>query len=347
MPALYLTEQNTILRKSGERLLFCHKPPGAASKPGVRQQDIILDLPCADVDHVMIYGNIQLTTQAMHQLLEHGIETALFSFHGELLGQITPPAGKNIELRLAQYERFMDKQFVLDFAKSLVISKIETALELVGNYARNHPDIAFAENLQSVTDTCANIPSAQTLDTLLGLEGAASAQYFQCLGKMLPSRWAFDGRSKRPPLDPPNAVLSFGYTIIASELQSLLDGAGFDPFLGYYHQPDYGRASLALDIVELFRHSLIDRLMLRLFNLNILAENDFMPVGKGAIYLSPSGKVKFFKQYEQLMGMYTSAVEAAAPKATFRALLQKQVYNLARSIKEIKPLEVVKFSVDL
>ncbi len=346
MSALYLTEQNTILRKSGKRLLFCHKPPGATAKPGVRRQDIIIDLPCADVDHVMIYGNVQLTTQAMRQLLEHGIETALFSYHGELLGQITPPAGKNIELRLAQYERFMDKDFVLRFAKELVNCKIKQAREFVRNFVINHPDINFTENLNSIDGIRANIQNVTALDSLLGLEGSASAQYFQCLGKMLPQKWEFGGRSKRPPLDPPNAVLSFGYTILASELQSLLDGAGFDPFLGFYHQPDYGRASLALDLLELFRHSLIDRLMLRLFNLSILDEHDFMPVGKGAIYLSPTGKVKFFKQYEKIMGMYTSEAEAATPRATFRTLLQKQVYNLAHCLKDAKPLDYVSFAVD-
>lgn len=346
MSALYLTEQNTILRKSGERLLFCHKPPGASAKPGVRQQDIIIDLPCADVDHVMIYGNVQLTTQAMHQLLTHGIETALFSFYGELLGQITPPAGKNIDLRLAQYERFGDKTFVLNFAQALIWQKITKALEIIRQFVKNNPGIDMAENLHSIEAIRDNLKNVQTCDCLLGMEGSASAQYFQCLGKMLPPQWEFGGRSKRPPLDPPNAVLSFGYTILASELQSLLDGAGFDPFLGFYHQPDYGRASLALDLLELFRHSFIDRLMLRLFNLNILNEQDFMPVPKGGIYLNTTGKVKFFKQYEKMLGMFTSEVEAAAPRASFRALLQKQVYNLAHCLKETKPLEYINFSVD-
>ena len=341
MATLYLIEQNTILRKSGDRLLYCHKPPGTSTKVGVRQQEILIDLPCADVDHVMLFGNVQMTTQAMHQLLSHGIETALFSLHGRLLGQLTPPAGKNITLRRAQYQKYEDADFRLEFAKKILFQKIDYSISQLTKYENNHPGTFSKAEINAIRQILKKITDAAQLPSLLGLEGAASAGYFNLLGRMLPKQWTFLGRSRRPPKDPPNAVLSFGYTIVAGELQSLLDGAGFDPYLGYYHEIEYGRPSLALDLLEVFRHSLVDRLMLKLFNLHILNKDDFEPAGRGGIYLSTSGKKKFFQQYEAMVGLYKGETETKPRPGMFRQAFQTQTANLVKTVTHDKPLGVV------
>lgn len=140
-------------------------------------------------------------------------------------------------------------------------------------------------------------------------------------------------RHKCPPKDPANAALSFGYTIVTSELRSLLDGFGFDPYLGYYHQIHQGRPSLALDLVELYRHSFMDRLMLNLFNLSILNEDDFTEVAKGGIYLSTSGKKKFFVQYEKLAGHYKGQMPMKEDQDAFRRDFQKTVAQLSKIVK--------------
>ena len=158
---------------------------------------------------------------------------------------------------------------------------------------------------------------------------------------MLSSKWQFSGRSRRPPKDPPNAVLSFGYTIVFTELRSLLDGIGFDPYLGYYHLIEYGRASLALDILEIYRHSLVDHLMLNLFNLSILNEQDFSPVPEGGVYLSNEGKKKFFIHYEKTVGHYKGLMPDKNPDAIYRKLFQEQIANLVSAIKEEKGFEIL------
>lgn len=342
MAVLYLLEQNTILRKSGKRLLFCHKPPGASSKPGVRERDILIDLPCEDVDQVMLFGNVQMTTQVMHQLLYHGIETAVFSYHGKLLGQLTPPAGKNIPLRLAQFDKYHDEKFRLHYAKTIVEYKITYSLDQLRLYEYNHPGTFSKADIKTIEQIADKIKTAEKCESLLGLEGAASAQYFTLLAKMLPQKWQFDSRSRRPPKDPANAVLSFGYTIVGSELRSLLDGVGLDPFLGYYHEIAYGRPSLALDLLELFRHSLVDKLMLRLFNLRILGEDDFVPAGKGGIYLSSSGKVKFFQQYEDMVGSYKGEIAGKQRRGIYRRVFQTQVANLVKTISHDETFKIEK-----
>lgn len=334
MAALYLIEQNTILRKSGDRLLLCKKPPVNRYSPGVRESDVAAEWPCADVDHVMVFGNVQITTQAMQHLLEKGIETAIFTLHGRLLGQLTPPGGRNIFLRQKQYAMSGNDVFCLELSKTIVRRKIQDGLEILREYRKNHPVSFPSGELESLEALFEKTLDAPSLESLRGNEGAASAAYFRLLGQMPPPEWRFSLRTRRPPKDPANAVLSFGYTIVASELCSILDGVGFDPYLGYYHQIQYGRPSLALDVLELFRHSLVDRLMLRLFNLGILFRDDFVAVSGGGVYLSSEGKKKFFVQYERLVGKYKGDVPGESRSGGFRRLFQDQAQSLMNAVKE-------------
>jgi len=338
MPTLYLIEQNTYLRKRGDRLLLCKRSVQGQGRPP-RLDEILLDIPCADVDHVMLFGNIQVTTQALKQLLKHGIELAIFSYSGKLLGQLTPPCTKNILLRVAQYERYKDDAFKLAFAKKIVSAKLENAMQMVRQHRKNHPDALSPQEVKALRAYGERVRSAATLDALRGFEGAGSADYFRLFGRMFAPPWTFRARSRRPPKDPVNAVLSYGYVIVGSEIQALLDGIGFDPYLGFYHSIDYGRPSLALDLLEEFRHPLVDRLALNLFNLKILNENDFMKPPKGGVYLNTEGKRKFFVQYEKMLGQTPSATDTAGAQQGFRAIFQQQIRKLQKAFLENKPYE--------
>lgn len=333
MATLYLVEQNTVLRKTSERLRLCSKPSRWHKSPGVRVDDILLELPCADIDQVMLFGNVQVTTQALQQLLQHGIELAIFTFSGKLLGQLTPPKTKNIHLRIAQFEKYRDLNFALRLAKKFVTAKLGNALSMLRQHKWNHPDMCTEEELDNIEQLMERSKSVDSLEVLRGLEGAGTAAYFKLFGRMLRAPWEFKTRTRRPPRDPVNAVLSFGYVILGAELQSLLDGVGFDPYLGYYHAIDYGRPSLALDLLEEFRHTLVDRLALNLFNLNILNQSDFFSPHKGGVYLNISGKKKFFQQYEHMIGEYDSATDSAEKPKSYRSVFQKQVQALMNSIQ--------------
>lgn len=276
MATLYLIEQNTILRKQGNRLLVCQRPPASRRYSAVLQKDIIRDLPAADVDHVMLFGNIQVTTSALHLLLQKGIELAIFSYGGQLLGQLTPPMGKNIPLRIRQFERFRDPDFILHFARSIVAAKISNALTFLRQFHWNYPQTFESKELELFPAMISRASDAETLDSLLGTEGAAAAQYFKLFESVIQPPWRFKGRTKRPPKDPVNAVLSFGYVVVGSQIQMLMDGIGLDPYLGFYHQIDYGRPSLALDLLEEFRHPLVDRLAASLFNKAFLRRPTFL-----------------------------------------------------------------------
>lgn len=297
------------------------------------QGEVLLELPCADIDQVMLFGNVQLTTQALQKLLLRGIELAIFTYSGKLLGQLTPPKTKNILLRIAQFEKYHDKQFCLNISKEIVLKKMKCIMEILKRHQNHYPGTFTIDELRRIETLENQVHQADTTDSLRGYEGSATAAYFQLFGRMLKPPWKFQCRTRRPPKDPVNAVLSFGYVIVGAELQSLLDGIGFDPFLGLYHSSEYGRPSLALDLLEEYRHSLVDKLALNLFNLGILTENDFYPLPEGGIYLGISGKKKFFTHYERMLGEFMGATDIAEKKKGFRAVFQKRIMELAKKIQ--------------
>ncbi len=342
MPTLYLIHQNSILRKRGQRFLLCKRPPASRRYTAVLQKDIILDLPATDIHHVMLFGNIQVTTSALHLLLEKEIELAIFSQYGELLGQLTPPLGKNISLRIAQFRQFQSPQFVLRLSQHIVKAKIDNGQTLLRKYRWNHPEVFAVNDLAVLEKLSRSAMDAVSLESLLGIEGTAAAHYFKLFGKMIHPPWQFSNRNKRPPRDPVNAALSFGYVVAGSQIQALIDGVGLDPFLGCYHQPHYGRASLALDILEEFRHPLIDRMVVSLFNKSIFVESDFVNHAGGGIYLNSSGKKKFFRHYEKALGQINEGfpTEGDFQPGGFRALFQRQLQRLVKAINgegEYKP----------
>ncbi len=296
----------------------------------VTEGEVLLELPCADIDHVMVFGNVQITTQALQELLQHGIELALFTFSGKLIGQLTPPKSKNILLRVEQFKKYQDDNFRLQMAKLCVQRKIDSMLSILKTYKKHHPEAYSTEELLKLTNWQQQVQDASATNSLLGFEGSASSFYFQIFGRMFRPPWKFDGRNRRPPKDPINAVLSFGYVIVGAEIQSLLDGIGFDPFLGFYHATEYGRPSLALDLLEEYRHSFIDHLAIQAFNQGIFVETDFSRPAEGGVMLNTAGKKKFFQQYEKMAGRYSGAV--APEGGGFRSAFQRRVHELAKLV---------------
>lgn len=247
----------------------------------------------------MIFGNVQVTTQALVEMLDHGIELAILSASGQLRGQLTPPKAKNIVLRMKQYEMSGSAQACLRIAREVVGGKIANSVAVVRRYRANHPEAIPVESVKELEATLQSARTALSLDSLRGAEGTAAVRYFRCLQGMVPPAFGFTGRNRRPPRDPMNALLSFGYVLVGNELQALLDAMGFDPYLGFFHQVDYGRPSLALDLLEEFRAPLVDRFSARLLNQGILKVVDFTATPEKGTVLSREALKRYFVEYEK------------------------------------------------
>jgi len=320
MAFLYITEQGAMLKKSGQRLMV--------EKDGA----MLLDIPASKIEGVLIFGNVQFTTQAVQLLFQHGIEMALFTSHGKLLGQLTSPLTKNITLRQAQYARYSDADFILSLARSIVRAKMANSLEFVREFSHNHPDTDLAEETSDLAHHCSRIDSQGDLSALLGLEGAGARAYFHAFAKMVRHSFVFTGRRRHPLPDPVNALLSLGYTLMYNEISSLLDGLGFDPFLGFYHQPHYGHATLASDLMEEFRTPLIDRFTLNMINNRIFQEEDFYyHTASRSIYLKEEPRKRYFLEYEGFITRPMISHESSSD-IDFRKLFRQQAERLKHTI---------------
>ncbi len=327
---LYLTEQGATLRKKGDRLVV--------EKDGQR----MLDVPCAKIETVLIFGNVQFTTQALRELFEHEIELAVLTRDGELQGQVTPIKNKNILLRLNQFRLCENKAFATQVAASIVKAKLGNSIAVLNRFVHNHPQPDVKARIDEIKSLVASLNRETPVSSLLGIEGTAARMYYSAMKHMALGDMRFPGRVRRPPTDPANALLSFGYVIVGNELQSLLDAIGLDPYLGFLHAVEYGRPSLALDVLEEFRAPLVDRLMLHLVNRRILTSAHFEPRAQGGLRLTREAMKIFLGQYEKWVTGKSVRLARGGTKS-FRELLRGQVEAMARCVRDGAPYTPFEF----
>lgn len=274
----------------------------------------------------------------MGVLLDEGIEVGYLSSNGKYRGRIQAAESKNVLLRVAQYERFLDDAFQVELARTLVAGKINNGRALILRYQRNYPDTDFSAELLAIQTTLTNLASQQTVSSIMGSEGTSTAAYFRAYGKMFRKEFSFDKRTRRPPKDPVNAILSFGYTLLTNEIFSLVSAHGLDPYIGFLHGLSYGRPSLALDAVEEFRHPFIDRFTLSLFNNEVFTAEDFQPVENKGIYLTKPALKTYFEHYERRV-REPFKLPNTDEDVNFRQLFKQQVHKLSSTILKKEPYE--------
>jgi CRISPR-associated protein Cas1 len=286
---LYVQDQGARIGVSGECLVITARDGTTAEArlPGT--------------SHVSIFGNVQVTTQAMRALCERRIPLFLFSSGGFFLGRLISHDSNNVELRVAQHRAAADPATCLSLARRFVAAKVRNCRTLL---RRNlaEPDPVRLSELEQAAKRAEGAPS---IESLLGIEGAAARAYFGAFPGMLTGQarslgFDLDGRNRRPPRDPVNALLSFSYALLAKDWTRALLVAGLDPLLGYYHQPRFGRPALALDLMEEFRPIVADSAVLSILNTGVVAPGDFVRTADAAA-LSPSARKRVLAAYERRM----------------------------------------------
>ncbi len=326
MPFLYITQQGAILRKSGDRFLL------------EQDGEIAMDLPYYRLQHILIFGNVQLTSQAMAEALDHNIAVSLFTRQGRFRGTLAPPPGKNVLLRLQQYGMRQNATQSLDTARQTIRAKLENSLTVLERYEDRDRDTNPTLQLRhSIRDIHAGLMEASTLPELQGREGSAARLYFEGLMKFNRSTLVWPGRQKHPSKDPLNALLSLTYTLLMQELSALGEAFGLDPAIGFLHEVDGARPSLALDLMEPFRAPVADRFVLTIANRGQVREDDFeRRDDHGGLFLKPDAMRKFFDAYERWMltTVEREPREKSEPKQWhFRDLLRREVANFQAMLK--------------
>lgn len=253
-----------------------------------------LKLPPVAIRQILVEAEASLRTRAAKLALECAIPVSFFGRYGELIGHLQPPLPPRIDLRLAQYRSHAHEATRNSISRRIIHGKLLSSLAVLGD-DRTGIDARVARQATDVLQSAArHVNKAADRETLRGIEGAAARAYFQALGSALPGPYA--RRSRRPPGDPWNALLSYGYAVLIRDLAGKLELAGLDPYVGYLHEPGYRSPALALDLAESLRAGIIDRLALDLFS--GFGEGDFESDADGGTLIGKSAKVAFFAAYE-------------------------------------------------
>ncbi len=291
---LYVTTPAAYLSLDGETIV-------------IQNEDECLGrLPLLNLENIVSFGYRGASPRLMGACAERGIGLCFLTQHGRFLARISGPISGNILLRTAQYRLADTPDHALPIAKMFLTGKIFNGRWSLERTLRDHALRVDTERMkmaiEQMKQALVDLMHAGSVEELMGIEGVAAKAYFSVFEQMIlknPAYFRFDGRNRRPPMDPVNALLSFTYSILGHEITGALESVGLDPAVGFLHALRPGRASLALDLLEELRAPLADRFVLSLINLGTITERDFVQKENGAFYLTDDARKRFLAAWQK------------------------------------------------
>lgn len=332
MPGLFLLTAGTRVNLRRE-VLEVQLPPTEDMPEGATMP--ITNVPLWDLEHAVITDRVNMTIPALAELLRREIPVIVTS-HGErIIGLCLPPAPNSVA-RLAQFRKAHEPGFGLALSIAWVEAKILNSRRVLQRLASNRDEYDVSEALLAMDETAKKCLTSQSLDTLRGYEGTAAGRYFEALAGFFPDDCPFEKRSRRPPLNAANALLSFTYTLLVGEMEAQLHIAGLDPAVGFFHEPADRRPSLALDLIEPFRAPVADALALDLLNHKTLKEREHFETKDGGVYLNLAGRKKFFIAYERRLSREFVS-EHTGLRTSIRGEFRNQALALKKAVIDNEP----------
>lgn len=320
---LYVQEAGARVTKSGEMLV-------------VEAQAGKTEVALGDISALVLLGPVSLTTPAVGALLREGIPVTWASSGGWVLGHTVSTGHKNVSIRIAQYRAAFDARQCLGLARNLVAAKIRNSRVFLRRNFKAGDEAERDATIEALARLAERALHAPSEAELLGLEGEAAARYFRLFATMLGESarefpaFAFEKRTRRPPADPVNAMLSLAYSMLTRTWLAALSAVGFDPYLGFYHKPRFGRPALALDMMEPFRPILADSTVIQAINNGEVKPDAFLAAGP-AVNLKPHARRAFIATYERRLDQ-----EVTHPvfgyRVAMRRLIEVQARLLARHL---------------
>ena len=319
---LFVQEQWASVKKSGDRLVV------------KRGDETAGEFKLLDISELTVLGNVQVTTQALRELCARDIPVCFLSYGGWFYGILTGMASKNIHLRIAQHRMHGDPRGSMDIARRIVHGKVRNCATML---RRNGPggDEGVAAAVSDLEGLAERSLREKRYEALLGIEGMSARVYFGKFDTMVKDAGAaaefrLDGRTRRPPTDPVNALLSFLYSMLAKDAAVTASRIGLDPHLGYLHRPKHGKPALALDLMEEFRPLVADSVCLRAVNSGEIGAGDFVRAGAGTS-LTAAGRSKAILAYNRRLDEQV-AHPLLGYSASYRRILATQARLLSRHL---------------
>lgn len=318
---VYVDRPGSLIRSRGDRIVVEH------------QGQALFRLNFKRIRQVVCIGQVGMTTPFLHRALRDGIDVILLDEHGGPGGRLSSLACTDATARRAQYRAAADEHSARELAKAFVSAKIANMRVSLLRASRRVPDPAVTSAAETLAITRLVLGDAASYDQVLGHEGSASREYFRAWRQIIGDNWGFTARERRPPPDPVNAMLSFGYTLLVQEAVAALEAAGLDSAVGFLHRARWGRPSLALDLMEEFRPVIVDTVVMRCVSTGIVRPEEFTITPDVGCRMNARARQAFLAAYERRM-LTVFTHESAGRRVSYRAGLGLQARALAKALLE-------------
>ena len=334
MATLYLVNQGSMLRQEGER--FWVQIPDESK----------LEIPIQEIERILIFGNIQLSASVIGTCLYRHIPVIFLSQTGKYKGHLYSAEFCDLQAQQAQFRLQEDTNFKLTTAQAIVRGKLANSRQLILRLNRKRSLEIVESVIDDLTNYITDIETVSNLDALRGYEGIGAARYFSALGHLIVNpAFTFTQRNRRPPKDPINSLLSYGYTLLFNNVLSLILAEGLNPYLGNLHGSEKKELFLGFDLVEEFRSPIVDSLVMALVNKKALGPTDFTwPDEEGGVYLTDPARRLFIQRFEDRLNEDITHPDVQS-KVSYRRAIQLQVKRYKRSLLQDIPYEAFLRSV--
>ncbi|PSB21796.1 CRISPR-associated endonuclease Cas1 [filamentous cyanobacterium CCP2] len=355
MSTLYLVKQGTMLRKDhgrfvieGGRLAADGEKNEADGRTNPKSKILnpkskpeqILEIPIQEVGRILVLGRVQLSTSAIEVCLERQIPVIFMSQMGDYKGHLWSSEFCDLPTEATQFGRRTDRHFQQIMARQLLHGKLTNSRHLLLRLNRKRKVNGLAAKIHRIDQHIAALAQTNDLNVMRGHEGSAARLYFTALGQLITNPgFSLTERTRRPPKDPVNSLLSFGYTLLFNNVLSLILAEGLNPYLGNLHRSDRKEMHLAFDLMEEWRSPIVDSLVMTLVNKKILRPTDFtFPNAEGGIYLNDVARKVFLKYFEERISEEIAYPTLQQP-VSYRRAIQLQIQQYKRCLQDSNPYQ--------
>lgn len=316
MSYLYVCEQGAVISFSGNRFQVKYK------------DGMLKSIPAETLEVIEVFGSVQLTTQSMEACLKRGINVIFYSTKGAYFGRLISTSHVNVQRQRVQAEIGKNEDFKLAFSKQIISAKIKNQIVILRRYSRTTgSDVERSIIEMKIMEE--KVWRGNTVEQIMGCEGNAARIYFQSIGKMIEPDFKFHKRTKRPPLDPYNSMISLGYSVILNEIYGKLEAKGLNPYFGLMHKDREKHPTLASDLMEEWRAVLIDSTALSMLNGHELSKEDFVNgTEEPGVFLEKDAFRKYILKLENKFRTKNKYLTYVDYSVSFRNALDLQVQRL-------------------
>lgn len=316
-----------------------------AAKVGVQDNCILVEsdnlkrtLPIEGIENVIIFGDASLSSSCVRHFMERNINLTWLSSSGKFYGRLESTRSVNVNLQRSQFLCGEDEEFCLALAKKFVLAKVKNQITILRRYKRNRPDTSAQNSIDVITRILPLIEKSVNKKELMGHEGIAARNYYQGLAQLVDTEFKFSGRSRQPPRDPFNSLLSFAYTLLMYDVYTAVVNKGLSPYASFLHSIRQGHPALCSDLMEEWRAVLADSLALYVTSKGIIKRNNFQePDNEGGIYLDSKASKLYIAEYEKKIRSRANYLSYADYSVSFRRAVEMQCQRLAKAIEEKNP----------